>query len=347
MKNRHLGMEGLEGRWMMAGDVSAHVTGGDLVVTGGGGNDTVLIVFKSDGVKVKGRDGTTINGESKQFLTGVRDDLRVDLNGGDNALLVRNGSLNFLGIETDGGNDLIGLVNVDADVMNIRTRGGDDAIGIGKANVRFDLIIDSGDSNNGDDGPLFEDDAVGVTGSRIGDDLIINTGNGADQIGLGRVGALAAALEALYPGDIGYGALAVRGTTRIDSAGNADTIFATDADFRRFVSIDASSGYDFVKLKRVRARDNMHVNSGDQDDHLKVKDSRFEDLARFDGGDGSDYLNLRGDNDFDRQVFINWEDQGLSEAFADAHDLPTGGGSSTSGGGSSGGAVFSGASFTS
>ena len=78
MGKRQLRLEGLEGRTMLAGDVSAYVSSGDLVVEGDGSNEAVAIILKSNGIKVKGLDGSTINGQGKLFFNNVHDDIHVE-----------------------------------------------------------------------------------------------------------------------------------------------------------------------------------------------------------------------------------------------------------------------------
>src|SRR5437762_3371716 len=92
--SRPLALESLEDRQMMTGNVLVSVSGGDLVVTGdSGANELRIIQSLQNGAPIAGRffitgqNGTTINGQATgQFFQNVTDDLRINLNGGNDRL---------------------------------------------------------------------------------------------------------------------------------------------------------------------------------------------------------------------------------------------------------------------
>ena len=88
MRSAHLddlGVETLENRQMMAGDVSANVTGGGDLVLSGDNSDNQLVVV-STGIageyELRGLNNTTINGQQSVTVNGVDDDMRINLRGG-------------------------------------------------------------------------------------------------------------------------------------------------------------------------------------------------------------------------------------------------------------------------
>src|SRR5262245_41175627 len=85
-----LSLETLEDRHMMAGNVTVNLSSGDLVVTGDGlGNDIVITQTVLNGAPVPGRfrieglNNTRINGQAVRIFENVTDDMVINLNGGD------------------------------------------------------------------------------------------------------------------------------------------------------------------------------------------------------------------------------------------------------------------------
>src|SRR5947207_459068 len=100
--SRRLGMESLEGRQMMAGNVMASVnTSGDLVVTGDDNDNNIQISpVMQNGTAVAGKfyiaplSGTTLNGQpSGQYFDHVTHDMNIDLRGGGDRLTLGSGGL--------------------------------------------------------------------------------------------------------------------------------------------------------------------------------------------------------------------------------------------------------------
>ncbi|MEM8677739.1 MAG: hypothetical protein AAGF97_00160 [Planctomycetota bacterium] len=146
-------VESLESRKMMAGDVSARVVNGDLIVTGDN-QDNEIYVFQmdADSYALFGESGTRINGLSGQPFHGVSDDIRINLRNGDNKLALQ-------GVETN--DDLI-----------IRTGNGHDQILMDGSNVRSNLRIQTGRGN----------DTLFITDSVVQGRLTANLGAGNDEL---------------------------------------------------------------------------------------------------------------------------------------------------------------------
>ena len=137
------GIEPLEQRRMMAGDVTASLSGADLVVNGdNSGNEVVIRATEQAGqFVVEGLNGTTINGQQSATISGVTDDLRIDLRNGDNVLLLTaegpDGEQSFLQV---------------ADDLQIRTGSAEDVVVFD--NVR---VGDRADLRTGDGGRHHRD----------------------------------------------------------------------------------------------------------------------------------------------------------------------------------------------
>jgi hypothetical protein len=130
MRRRSFAFEPLEGRTMLAGDVTVRSEGGNLFITGDDNANTVCI----EGTGVAGRyvvesaDTTrvTLNGvvQGPQFIVeGVPGKIVVDLNGGDDTFGINNVAVDQIIIDADEGDDLIGL-GAYAALANLNPGGG-------------------------------------------------------------------------------------------------------------------------------------------------------------------------------------------------------------------------------
>jgi hypothetical protein len=208
---RRMAVEHLERRSMLAGNVTAFVDGGNLIVRGDNRDNGVLISQTGDGkYAVTGFDfgsgATNINGSADGTLlfTGVTGDINVDLRKGNDALGIGNspedlealaencgfgvglgigsGSGDGSGSASSPGNEAIIAQQFEGDKLivprNLIVVTGDGSDGVSViADVEGFALITTG---NGNDGV-----AVGNVGessdSHFGDDLIILTGNGNDD----------------------------------------------------------------------------------------------------------------------------------------------------------------------
>src|SRR5262245_27198229 len=94
---RRLGLENLESRQLLAGDVTVSVSGGDLTITGDGAANGVLMFQLGDGqyriagVRQVGAATRIRLGNSTasyQTVTGVTDDVVINLQGGNDRVTV-------------------------------------------------------------------------------------------------------------------------------------------------------------------------------------------------------------------------------------------------------------------
>ncbi|QEG00650.1 hypothetical protein Mal15_47210 [Stieleria maiorica] len=140
-KQRRLGLQNLETRKMMAGDISVDVdiSGSriDVELTGDGAANGVEVRQINDTLRITGLNhggaATTIEGNSalniptKQFISGswrTLDDLTIKLGNGDDYVVVRDVNMQHhshsdLRIETGAGNDRITMLDVDV-LRNMR-----------------------------------------------------------------------------------------------------------------------------------------------------------------------------------------------------------------------------------
>src|SRR4051812_27988873 len=160
--SRRLTMESLESRQMMTGNVLVSVSGGDLVVTGdGGANEVRIIQSLQNGAPIAGRffitgqNGTRINGQvAGQFFHNVTDDVRINLNGGNDRLTLGDGVSNGhfmvpddLEIDMGAGSDVLRLDNITVrDDARLVTGAGNDSV-IVTGTVGALPGVDNGDNN--------------------------------------------------------------------------------------------------------------------------------------------------------------------------------------------------------
>ncbi len=198
--SRSLGVESLEARRVMAGNVAVSLVAGDLVVTGDNLANQVRIHQSLGKLVVEGLTGTTINGQAKVKFS-VADDVRVDLNGGADKLVIDHntpllfdtdikGDLQVDEVETVklSNLDVGGSVDVDLEAVNSRVdmfdfdiRGGLTIHGTGGAQKAF---LTSGFVENNVN-VLFSNggaDEVAVAGLQTRQDLNITTGDAADRV---------------------------------------------------------------------------------------------------------------------------------------------------------------------
>lgn len=166
-----LGVESLEGRAVMAGDVAVSVEIGDLVITGdANGNGVQVAQINATTFSVMGTDNggrTTVNGAgAAQVFANVTGNIRVNLKGGDDVFriggesdasrMVLPGSLSIgggAGHDTVAVQDLTTLAN---GTISIKTGAGKDSVSVDGVVGPKAIAIATGDQN----------DTVRVTNSR-------------------------------------------------------------------------------------------------------------------------------------------------------------------------------------
>lgn len=186
-QTRNLTVQPLEQRQLMAGDVSVTVSEyGNLRITGDGARNGVEVWQAAPGSNTwlvrgtsLGGSATRVNGHSLvAAFPGVTNDLRIDLNGGSDKVVVRNGIVkDDVVIAGDGGSDKIYLSKmvikddlfITSDLVGGR---GSDTISLVDTVVRDRSFIKTRGGN----------DKVSITRSQFRDDLNLDTGSGRDKV---------------------------------------------------------------------------------------------------------------------------------------------------------------------
>src|SRR5262245_43598107 len=104
---RTLAVERLEERRLLAGNVTASVVNGNLVVSGDSASNDVVIAQTPSGIVVLGQPGTTINGGASFTAVGVTGDVRVTLGGGNDTLQAAVAVPRDLTIDLGSGDDAV------------------------------------------------------------------------------------------------------------------------------------------------------------------------------------------------------------------------------------------------
>ncbi len=165
---------------MLAGNVTASLVDGDLIVTGDRLDNSVEIAIVSGDLVVRGFDDTTINGAVTPFVAvagsaTIADDLFVRLGSGDDVLILNDGIevTDRALISLSNGNDEFGASNITVGTdLNIFAWRGDDTIHLDNIDVGDDLLIHS----------TTGDDTINVLNSDISDDVRVTTGKGNDAV---------------------------------------------------------------------------------------------------------------------------------------------------------------------
>jgi hypothetical protein len=202
--------EALENRSMLAGNVTAAVTGGNLTITGDDSANIIsLTQVASGGWKITG-SATKVNGSTKAFTTDpVTGNINITLNGGNDTLVMTKGNIpghltilgndgadvttlssltigTFLHFEGNNGNDTLAVTNVQVSdptflfFSSIDMQDGNDTVVLNHF-IDQDLEVTLGTGN----------DALSIANSSyLGGPfqrLIINAGDGTDVVSLANV----------------------------------------------------------------------------------------------------------------------------------------------------------------
>jgi hypothetical protein len=174
-KLRQAMLESLENRRLLAGNVTAALVGGTLVITGDNkANDFQVIAGFSD-TTVVGLNGTRINGNGPAVFGGFPD-LRIDTGNGDDKVdlidiygfggqdanvatgngqdtviiraLAIDSSIGTLNIDTGNGDDLVDISNTTLGDANIRLGNGDDTLKLSGDIVFVGTVVADGGHGN-------------------------------------------------------------------------------------------------------------------------------------------------------------------------------------------------------
>ncbi|ADB14799.1 hypothetical protein Psta_0103 [Pirellula staleyi DSM 6068] len=267
---RKLMFQNLEARSMMAGDVTAAVVGGDLVLTGDNQDNAIVVKqFLGNQFLVAGlnADGspTTINGQANQLFT-FNGDLRVQLNGGDDVITLDKPQLlnPIFGVSTT---KFPGAVSVEGN-------NGNDKLILRDVSIRETLDVDMG---NGDDlvqGTNVEIGLLDGNATNLNGNVTILMGEDEDTVNFSQLD-----VDGLFQVDLG-------------SEDNDDEVFLMqDSTLNAGLLVATGRGDDSVTLRNSKV-ETVVVVTDDGEDVVNLEfvtvDQIFADL-----GDGDDVLNTR------------------------------------------------------
>ena len=293
---RKLAGERLEDRWVLAGNVTAAVVGGELRIRGDNADNQILIQDDAVNFIVTGV-GTMINSGPgpalipRASVTGDIDiemrrgadsvdialneapahNVEVDTAQGNDFVFVHNGSINKLEIETGDDNDGVRIASVSIlGKTEVETGKGNDDVQADNVTFTGDVEVETGD---GDDNVLFR------SGETSGDviealaDLEIETGKGNDDVNLINTNIV--------------GNLEIETGKDVDRVGIGTALLA--GLFTPFPAAEAGP---------VTVDGDTEVETGDGNDEVRVLDSTLgdgaEDETEFETGDGEDFLEIVG-----------------------------------------------------
>ena len=174
--NRRLGVERLQARELLAGDVTAAVTNGFLVIRGDdAANELTIERISGDRVKVTGATGTTINGLTQPAVLRVRKGYDIATGGGDDKLTVI--GLNAFGryeirMDLGIGNDTLVASNLLAQRIHAGGGDGNDSITVRNSRSRRGSGVGGGAG----------DDTLVLENLRFGNGSCIDGGTGKNIV---------------------------------------------------------------------------------------------------------------------------------------------------------------------
>lgn len=171
-QTRKLAFEQCEGREMMAGNVSAAMYGGELVIQGDNQSNSIEITeITNYAVEIKATNGTTINGTNVAYFFNPSDKINAYMNGGDDVLT----------LASTAGRNPTGFVNAYIDMGS-----GRDQLGFwGTQNVNTTVVMGADWENDADYLDIGRNPFLANSPSaNFWGNLDIRTGGGDDYIAL-------------------------------------------------------------------------------------------------------------------------------------------------------------------
>jgi hypothetical protein len=187
---RSFSFELLEDRRLLAGDVTAQIVRGDLVIRGDNADNGITITAGTvagtvviTGINAGGA-ATNINGTANGTVTlsGFTDDFRIKLKGGNDTVAISNLTIrDSLELKLGKGNDTATLANVTvSDDAEIRARRGADSVSI--TNSIFEAL---------EVGMGLDNDNLSIAGTTVHDKTKLKGGRGANFLTMGSGNSLA------------------------------------------------------------------------------------------------------------------------------------------------------------
>jgi len=281
-------IQSLENRKMMAGDVSVAPSAADsrdLIISGDNASNQIVVQeIAVDRIRVTGLDGTLINGGTSPVTMTVRDDLTINMKGGNDNVLLRNlnqgddYSHSDVTIDLGEGNDDLEILATDVNRhLNIKAGDGNDQIEVTETRAKDALI----DGEYGDDKITVDelttvasvtiesgkdDDTIVVMDSVINNDLLINADAGNDYVKVDNVD--------------------VFDDLRLNAGSGDDAVTVRDSQADD-ITVYGGVGDDDVNLWHNRVTDQLYASLGTGNDSLWFWGNRVG-RHYFNGGTGTD-----------------------------------------------------------
>ena len=278
-------MEKLEARHLLAGNVLATISQGDLYLTGDQAGNGVQISqlgtgsYKISGLTWEGAP-TTINGQSSIIMNRLWSNLFVDLRQGNDALAITNAILPPSALVTPTSSQFRSTTLTIPQDLVISGGDGNDILALGSVHVGRDLLIRAGRGA----------DHIFVAHSTIQDDMAAAGEAGNDQLTVAHT--IVRDVLGLYDTD-GSNRVTVTSTlagwTEVNVGVDDDKITLIDLAVTWDLRLATWSGNDQVELTRVTAR-NVGVDMGTGNDSLRVSEILVGTDANFSTGDGADVI---------------------------------------------------------
>ena len=310
---------------MLAGDVTAVLDGGALVVTGDNLANNIVITTGPEAGEVTISGGkiaaqadseTTVNGSVNPVtLAGFSGEIHLDAQGGDDQVLVTNlrmeGSLeallgegdDTLSIQSNGPNDTDVVLNDGSSVafgparmgVFVSVNGGDGNDTLAIRNVKANgFLAFSGEAGN----DTFVQVGAVAANNRLGG-LTLNMGGGADNVSVQRVRVLG---NLIVDDDSGGNArvridnATVYGDATIATPDGSDQITLGTADqASAFVAnrlvVSANRGYDQIKLDNVDTQE-LVIYAGTGNNTISLTHVSADESLTISAGDGADNVSL-------------------------------------------------------
>ena len=264
------GIEQLEDRALLAGNVNVIVGGGTIDIRGDDADNEVRIQFVPEGLHIGGPNGTTINGNGVQMLipnadVGNADGIDVNLRGGNDLFVAEfnDDVIDDVEVRTGDGNDKVRAIGGAYDSLRIISGSGDDHIRTERLSVAKNLVLDGGNGDN-----LIE-----VNGVTVGGTLRAKSTTGKDTIDVRNAN--------------------VSGLAILESKAGDDTVHVGDSTFDEDLRILPGAGDDSVEIIRTDVGNNLVASLASGSDSLRFKDVNIANRLNANGGAGADVLDVQ------------------------------------------------------
>ena len=295
---RHLdfGVEALESRQLLAGNVTAVITDfGNLLIVGDSADNVVQVDVDGFGnVEVTGHEGTHVNSTnlSSSQLSG---DIRIALFGGDDSLVLDGPGdhvpVNNISILTGTGDDAAIVSNMSeiAGSVGIFTGSGDDQAAIKYSSAGGNMTISSG---SGDDtNTIANANAANLT-------MLTGTGNDSDTIYYS-VATNNVTIISTAGDDVVDIESVISSNLSISTGSGDDQLEMTDVHTKYNAVVATGGGADSVIISHSTVSGDLYVNTGSGNDELAMKyvDAGAEGRTSIRTGSGNDQVAI-GESDF-------------------------------------------------